>query len=169
MLRNIGIRGLTAMLAIPVPAEALEWQLHPADDSRGTLLTFHSDKTVKYQFECLPDKIAISQVGVTKLMNPSTGGPVGDGPGTVMPRGATMMALFAGKGSPKFIPAEAVKNPANGWDLTIELPKSDKQLKAVGKSDMISLFTTGYTMAVPMDADARAKWNAFMQQCNAAP
>lgn len=169
MLRNIEIFGLAAILVISVPAEALEWQLHPAGDSRGALLTFHSDKAVEYRFECAPDKIIVTQTGVTKLMNLATGDPVGDGQDAVMPRGAAMMALFAGKGSPKFVPAEALKNPAGGWDLTIALPKTDKQLKTVGKSDMISLLTTGYTMAVPMEADARAKWNAFMEQCNAAP
>ena len=169
MLRNIGIFGLAVMLAISVPAEALEWQLYPASDSRGTLLTFHSDKAVEYRFECALDKVIVTQTGVTKLMNLATGAPVGDGQDAAMPRGAAMMALFAGKGSPKFVPAEALKNPAGGWDLTIELPKTDKQLKTVDKSDMISLLSTGYTMAAPMDADAHAKWNAFMEQCNAAP
>ena len=73
---------------------------------------------------------------------------------------------LAGKGDPQFVPAEAVKNPAGGWNLTIRLPKNDKQLKAIEKSAMMSLFTTGYTMAVQMDGAARAKWNDFMQRCN---
>ncbi len=30
---------------------------------------------------------------------------------------------------------------------------------------MMSLFTTGYTMAVVMDGAARAKWNDFMRRC----
>lgn len=48
---------------------------------------------------------------------------------------------------------------------TIRLPKSDKQIRAVGKAEMMSLFTTGYTMAVVMDGAAREKWNDFMRRC----
>ncbi len=82
-----------------------------------------------------------------------------------MPEGAAMMALYAGKGDPQFMPAEAVKNPAGGWDLTIRLHKSDKQIQAVSKSVMMSLFTTGYTMAVAMNASSRTTWVRFMQRC----
>jgi len=85
-----------------------------------------------------------------------------------MPAGAALMALYAGKGEPDFLPAEAVMNPAGGWDLSIRIPKNDKSLKAIGRSDMLSLFTTGYTMAVPMDAADRRRWNDFMQRCKAA-
>jgi hypothetical protein len=45
------------------------------------------------------------------------------------------------------------------------VPKGDKQIKAIGKSDVMSLFTTGYTMAVVMDGAARATWNDFVQRC----
>lgn len=77
------------------------------------------------------------------------------------------MALFAGKGDPEFRPGAAVKNPAAGWDITIRLPKNDKQLQAMAKTEMMSLFTTGYAMAVAMDADARTKWSDFLHQCRA--
>lgn len=109
----------------------------------------------------------ITEAGVTELLDLNSGNKIGDDAGAVMPEGSAMMALFTGKGEPKFVPGSAVKNPAGGWDVTIRLSKNDKQLKAAGKSDMISLFTTGYTMAVAMDANARAKWNDFMQRCNA--
>ena len=110
----------------------------------------------------------VTETGVTKLIDLKTGNPIGDDSAAVMPPDAAMMALFAGKGDPQFVPAEALKNLAGGWDLTIRLPKNNKQLKVIGKSDMISLFTTGYTMAVVMDADARTKWNDFMERCKAA-
>lgn len=110
----------------------------------------------------------ITETGVTQLIDLKTGKPIGDNAGATMPEGAAMMALFGGKGDPQFIPAEAAKSPAVGWDLTIRLSKTDKQLKEIGKSKMMSLFTTGYTMAVEMDSKARAKWNEFMQRCEIA-
>lgn len=101
------------------------------------------------------------------MLDLRTGETIKDGPNAVMPAGAALMALYGGKGEPKFVPAEAVKNSAGGWDLTIRLKRDDKQLKAIGKSEMISLFTTGFTMAVTMDDTARVSWNDFMQRCNA--
>jgi hypothetical protein len=155
------------MLAMSSQAEAADWQLQSADGSHGVVLTVGSGEPVSYRFECASDEVIVTETGVTKLLDLKTGSTIADDANAVMPPGAAMMALFGGKGDPQFVPAEAVKNPAGGWNLTIRLPKNDKQLKAVGKSVMMSLFTTGYTMAVPMDGAARAKWNDFMQRCNA--
>lgn len=115
-----------------------------------------------------PDYIVVTETGVTELLDLTTGKPVGDDAQAVMTPGAAMMALFSGKGEPKFMPAEAVKNPLGGWDLTIRLLKDDRQIKAVTKSKMISLFTTGYTMAVVMDASSKSKWSDFVRGCQIA-
>jgi hypothetical protein len=168
MSRYVKFISLAVILALSARADAADWQLHPAEGSRGIALTYGSGQSVSYRFECAANDVIITETGVTKLMDLKTGSPIGDGVGAVMPPGAAMMALFGGKGDPKFMPAEAVKNSANGWDLTIRLPKSDKQLKAIGKSEMMSLFTTGYTMAVAMDPAARATWTDFMQRCKSA-
>ncbi|HEV2745705.1 MAG TPA: hypothetical protein VGW34_00215 [Allosphingosinicella sp.] len=165
---QVKIFGLALMLALAAPAEATDWKLQPAEASRGVVLTYGFGEPVSYRFECAADQVIVTQIGVTKLLDLKTGSPIGDDGQAVMPPGAAMMALFSGKGEPRFMPAEALKNPAGGWNLTIRVPKSDKQLKAFGKSDMISLFTTGYTMAVPMDDAARAKWKDFMQRCEGA-
>lgn len=159
--------GVALMLAMSVQANAADWQLRPAEGSEGALLTLGSGEAVSYRFQCAPKEVVVTQTGVTKLLDLKTGSPIGDDANAVMPAGAAMMALFAGKGDPQFVPGVAVKNPAGGWDLTIRLPKNDKQVKAVGKSDMMSLFTTGYTKAVPMDGAARAKWNEFLGLCDA--
>ncbi|QNA84171.1 hypothetical protein G4G27_09375 [Sphingomonas sp. So64.6b] len=156
------------MLALAARAEAIDWQLHPAEGGRGVVLTFDAGQRVSYRFECTVNDVIVTQKGVTKLMDLKNGQTVGDDAQAVMSPGAAMMALFGGKGDPRFIPADAVKNPAGGWDLTIHLLKGDKQLTAIGKSEMMSLFTTGYTTAVVMDATARAKWSDFMQRCEAA-
>jgi hypothetical protein len=141
------------------------WAVHPGEGDRGEALTFVSGEKVTYRFECAAEEVVVTQTGVTKLMDLKTGKQIGDGPDSVMPSGAAMMAVFGGKGDPQFHPAEASKNSASGWDLTIRLPKDDKQLKAIGKSEMMSLFTTGYTMAVPMDGGDRAVWNGFLNRC----
>lgn len=166
MSRHVQIVGLTVMLALSASAEAMSWQLKAVEAGRGPTLTYAADQAVSYRFECVANDVVITETGVTKLMDLNTGKPIGDDSGAVMPAGAAMMALFGGKGDPKFMPAEAVKNPVRGWDLTIRLPKNDKQLKAIGKSEMMSLFTTGYTMAVAMDSSARAQWNEFLKACS---
>ena len=168
MSRHARLFALAALLAFSAPAQAEAWQLQPADGSRGAVITFGSGEPGSYRFECAADGVVVSQSGVTKLLDLQTGKQIGDDAGAVMTPGAAVMALFTGKGEPQFVPAAAAKNPAGGWDLTIRLPKKDRQLKAVGKSEMISLFTTGHTIAVPMDGAARAKWKDFLHACNAA-
>jgi hypothetical protein len=157
-----------AMLALSAQARAADWQLQAAEGSHGAVLTYGAGQPVSYRFECAPNEVIVTETGVTKLLDLKSGNPIGDDEHAVMSPGAAMMALFSGKGDPQFVPAEAVKNPAVGWNLTIRLPKNDRQLKAVDKADMISLFTTGYTQAVAMDGAARAQWKNFMQRCNAA-
>jgi len=158
---------LALLLAGAAPAEAGDWHLQPEAASDGVMLTYAAGEAVSYRFQCAQNEVIITETGVTTLMDLSTGNPIGDDAQAVMPPGAAMMAVFGGKGDPKFVPAEAVKNPIGGWDLSIHLQKDDKQLKAIGKSEILSLFTTGYTMAVPMDDAARAQWNQFMQRCKA--
>jgi len=153
------------MLVVSGEAKANGWLLQPAEQGRGEVLTFASGESVSYRFECTANDVIVTETGVTKLLDLKAGKPIEDGPDAVMPEGAAIMALFSGQGDPEFYPAVATKNPAGGWDLTIRLPKNDEQLKAVGDSEMMSLFTTGYTMAVAMDAPARALWNDFMKRC----
>ena len=159
---------LGVMLVTSAGAKAADWQLQPAEADQGAALTFGAGEPVSYRFECAPTELIVTQTGVTKLVDFKTGKTVGDDAQATMPDGAAMMALFAGKGDPQFIPAKATKNPAGGWDLTIRLPKADKQIKAVSKGEMLSLFTTGYTMAVAMNPASRTKWKEFMQRCQIA-
>lgn len=159
--------GLAACLALATQSATQGWQFVPAEGG-PMVLTYAAGSPVSYRFECAANEVIVTETGVTKLLNLGTGKQIGDDAGAVMPAGSAMMAVFAGKGEPKFQPAAAVKNPAGGWDLTIRLPRDDKQLKAVGKAEMMSLFTTGFTMAVVMEASDRSIWNDFMTRCNAA-
>ena len=168
MLRFILCLTLAGAVATPAGAATLGWQLTPASPEHGLLLTYGTETPVAYRFECTASDVVVTETGVTKLLDIKAGTQVGDGPDAVMPPGSALLAVYGGKGDPQFQPAEALKNPAGGWDLTIRLPKNDKQLKAVGKSEMMSLFTTGYTMAVVMTANDRATWNSFLKQCQAA-
>jgi hypothetical protein len=168
MPRHAKMFGFAALLALAAQVDAADWQLQPAQTGHGPTLTYGSGGVLSYRFECTANEVIVTETGVTKLIDLKSGQPIGDGAQAVMPAGAAVMALFTGKGDPEFLPAEAAKNAAGGWDLTIRLPKDDKRLKAVGKSDAMSLFTTGYTVAIQMDAAARAKWNDFLQRCKAA-
>jgi hypothetical protein len=152
----------------PLPQSATSgWVVHPPEGTRGEVLTLGVGEKQSYRFECTAREVIVTETGVTKLMDLKTSKQIDDGPDAVMPAGAALMALFGGKGQPEFQPADAVKNPVGGWDLTIRLPKADKMLSAVGKSEMMSLFTTGFTTAVVMNADDRAIWNGFLKRCRA--
>ncbi|MHA6719783.1 hypothetical protein ACX40Y_10075 [Sphingomonas sp. RS6] len=123
------------------------------------------DPQRSYTFECTPDAVAITYAGATDLLNIRGEGKVGDAPGSAMPEGAAMMALYTGKDEPQFMPAEYKPSAGQGWDLTIRLAKNDKALKGLERADMLSLFTTGYTAARPLDADARAQIKGFLARC----
>lgn len=168
VLSHVGVLGLAAFLATSAPAQSTGWQFQPQVGINGPILTLDAGDPVSYRFECTPKDVIVTETGATKLMDLKTGQPIGDDAQAVMPTSAAMMALFGGEGDPQFVPAEAVHNAASGWDLTIRLPKDDKQIKAVGKAEVMSLFTTGYTMAVVMDGPARAKWKEFVHRCQTA-
>ncbi|MES2498174.1 MAG: hypothetical protein V4618_18810 [Pseudomonadota bacterium] len=168
MWRFSTVISLGILFATAANADASGWQLHAADETQHLRLSYGLGEQVSYLFDCSAKEVIITETGVTKLLDLKTGAAIGDEAGAVMPAGAAMMALFSGKGEPEFAPAEATKNPAGGWDLTMRLPKDDKRLKAMGKGAMISLFTTGYTMSVPLSDDDRAMWKEFVQRCTAA-
>lgn len=159
------ILALVSASAMPALARVSSWILDPSGNDHGERLIYESGGQVSYRFECEKDAIAITEMGVTELLDFKTNAKVGDGPDAIMPDGAALMALYGGKGTPAFQPATAVKNPSGGWNLTIRLSKNDKQLRAVGSSTMMSLFTTGYTTAVAMDDTTRATWNSFVKRC----
>lgn len=154
-----------SMMAAPAVAMEPGWMLRAATSDLGEQFIYESGSQISYQFLCEADAIAITETGVTDLLDLRTNVKIGDGPDAHMPEGAALMALFGGKGTPDFRPATAIKNPSGGWDLTIRLKKSDKQLRAIGSSDMISLFTTGYTAAVAIDSTTKAKWKDFLKRC----
>lgn len=157
-----------AVLLSAGPASAGGWQAIGAAGGHGEQLTLAIDDTHTYTFECAPDAIVITETGVTDLLDIRGGGAkVGDAPGSTMPEGAAMMALFTGKGDPDFMPASAVANPAKGWDLTIRMAKGDKRLNGLAKTDMFSLFTTGFTAAVTLDAAEKKLFADFLSRCRA--
>ena len=159
--------GLAALVLGSGQAMAQGWVLTPAAAGQDLQLSYAATEQVPgYLFACTATDIAVTEFGVTELLDIQTGQKIPDAPGSVMTPGASLMALFTGKGQPDFLPAEAVPNAVKGWDMTIHFSKNDKRLRAFGKSDMISLFTTGYTAAVEMDKDDQALARGFLKQCS---
>lgn len=155
----------SSLLLVSTPSLAGNWKIAGAGNGRGETMTLEIDPERSYIFECTSNAVAITYTGVTDLLDIRGKGKVGDAPGSVMPEGAAIMALFTGKGEPKFLPAEYKPNPRKGWDLTLRIPKKDKALKGLEKADMMSLFTTGYTAADVMDAQTRAQFTGFLARC----
>jgi hypothetical protein len=157
--------GLAILLLTSSPALASGWVLRPATADQALQLSFNAGQTPAYLFACGEADIRVTEFGVTELLDIQTGHKIADEPGSVMAPGASVMALFTGKGDPDFMPAESVPNAVKGWDLTIRFSKTDKRIRALGKSNMLSLFTTGYTMAVDMDSESQALARSFLKQC----
>lgn len=158
----------TALIVLSLfstPSFAGDWKTAGPSNGRGETMILALDGARSYIFECAPDAVIITYSGATDLLDIKGAGKVGDSPGSVMPEGAAMMALFTGQGEPRFLPADYKPNPAKGWDLTLRIAKNDKALKGLAKADMLSLFTTGYTAANPIDAPTRAQFTAFLARC----
>jgi hypothetical protein len=161
------VRWFAAVLLILAdPATAAEWKNVGAANGHGETLSLAIDEAHSYSFECTPDAVLVSETGVTDLLDIRAGGAkVSDGPGATMPDGAAVMALYAGKGDPEFLPATYVPNPNKGWDLSIKLPKRDKRLDALTKTETLSLFTTGFTAAVVIGSAERKMFADFLSRC----
>lgn len=158
--------GLAALVMGSGQALAQGWALTPAAAGQDLQLSYTPEQGPSYLFDCTTTDVAVTEFGVTELLDIQTGEKIGDAPGSVMTPGASVMALFTGKGQPEFQPAESVPNAVKGWDMTIHFSKDDKKLRALGKSDMISLFTTGYTAAVEMGKDDRDLARDFLKTCS---
>jgi hypothetical protein len=168
MRRFCTMCAIALLAGTSLPAHAASWEIRPAEGNHGITLIFDPGKTVTYRFECTASDIVVTETGVTDLLDVKSGNRVPDTAGATMPPGSALMALFGGKGQSPMMPAEAVKNPAGGWDLSIRLTKNDKQFDAVAKGKMVSIFTTGYTMLVVMDDAAVGRWKDFTQRCRTA-
>jgi hypothetical protein len=160
---SLGLLSFSASHAL-----ASGWQLAPATAEGGLQLRLIMGKNPVYLFECQVPDVQITNFGVTELLDIQTGNKIADEPGAVITPGASVMALYTGKGDPDFVPAVSKPNAVKGWDLSIRLSLTDKRLQALGKTDMISLFTTGQTMAVNMDSDDKALARDFLKQCKSA-
>lgn len=144
---------------------AAGWTLDPAAAEHGAILGIDLGDGVTYRFECAADAMVVTQTGVTRLMDLRTGQSIDDAAAAPLPPKVAMMGLSTGDGTPNFVPASATKSAGPGWDLTIRIAKTDPQLKALGRTDMMSLFTTGNTIAVTMDSADRATWKTFLRDC----
>lgn len=155
----------SSLLLVSNPCFANDWKIAGAGNGHGEKMVLEIDPQRSYIFECTPDVVAITYTGVTDLLDIRGKGKVGDAPGSVMPEGAAMMALYTGKGEPQFLPADYKPNPVQGWDLTLRMAKNDKALKGLETTEMLSLFTTGYTAANTVDAGTRAQFKGFLERC----
>lgn len=122
---------------------------------------------VSYRFVCEPDKVAITETGVTGLADQQTGQQIGDGPGSQMTAAASVMGLYTDEVAANLIAAVATPNPSKGWDLTIELPKTDAAFQSLKTAKAMSLTTTGWAGAVFIGPDDRHVIAPFVSRCAA--
>lgn len=153
----IGARMIAALLA---SAASGGWQL--GADAR---ISFGEAAKPVYKLDCTGPDLVVTQLGVTKLLDLRLNKPVSDTEGSALPEGAALMALATDKVEPNLVRAVAVRNPGNGWDMTIRLPKDDPALLSLPKAKYVSLFTTGFTQAVELTRDDRKLLASFVSRC----
>jgi len=159
--------GLVVSVAA-VAEEASKWSVSGAPDNPPfTLMLPHQNRPF-FVFDCSArDHVKVTQTGVTKLLDMKTNKHVGDGPNDVLTPGAAYMAIGVNDVEPNLVPAKGTHNPAGGWDLVIEIPKSEPAFVALGKAKMMTLFTTGHTVGVVLSDADRAVVGDFVSRCRA--
>lgn len=166
LLRCAGLFAAALLTAGPAIAGVSDWRVDGRPDAPPFQLRYSfAQGGVTYRFVCGPDKVAVTETGVTGLADQQTGQPVGDGPGSQMTAGASVMGLYTTEVDANLIPAVATANASKGWDLTIELPKSDPAFQSLKTAKAMSLSTTGWTGAVFIGSDDRHVIAAFVSQC----
>jgi hypothetical protein len=149
----------------PGMAEANAWTLVPAEADKELQFVLSDEVGIRYAFVCESQTIRVTNFGVTKLMDLQTGTTISDEAGAVITPGASFMALYTGKGDPEFLAADVKPSSEKGWDVTLRFDKKDKRLDALTKAEVISLFTTGYTIAVEMGKEDHLKAREFLTSC----
>jgi hypothetical protein len=158
--------GFCFAFGIASSAHAEGWEIKQPSGATNLLLIYKGQGQASYRFECSPTEVIVTEIGVTDILDFRTNTKVDDTPGSTMAPGAALMALATGSDdAPNLGPAEAAPNAVRGWDMTIRLPKKDKALRAFAKARMVSLFTTGYTMAVALDDVDTQTIRSFLSQC----
>jgi len=167
-LRCAVLLAATLFAAGPAIAGASSWHVEgrPSAPPFQLIYSFGPGQ-VSYRFVCGPEKVAITETGVTGLADQQTGQPIGDGPGSQITAGASVMGLYTTAVEANLIPAVATPNPSKGWDLTIELPKSDPAFQSLATAKAMSLTTTGWSGAVFIEPDDRHVIAPFVSQCAA--
>lgn len=163
--KHLALAAFGASLTISAPASAEGWQIAEPAADQGLSLSYTPSTGPTYHFECKADSVLITQRRVTGLVDLATNGKVEDGPDAKMLPGAAMMALSTDKGEMDFMPATVAKNAAAGWDLSIALRKNNKAYRSLARAGMVSLFTTGFTMAVAISEGDRTLLGEFVQRC----
>jgi hypothetical protein len=166
---RIGQAVLIASLgfAANAAAEPSAWRVDGAPNSTPYRLAF-TDKNggESYEFECRSDGVLVKETGVTKLTDVHTGKLIGDEPGSSITSGAAFLMLVTNpKLKSDFSPASATPNSVRGWDLSMLLPKNDKQWRAFPRAKAVSLMSTGFTTLVELDDETRRLIAQFVEGC----
>lgn len=131
-------------------------------------MTFAFDQTgVSYLFECRPLDVAITELGLTGLMDVTTGTKMSDTPasGSTLVGTAASMGLYTDRVKPLLVAAVAKPSSAKGWDLTITLPKKDAAFRSLTKAKSMSLMSTGWTGLVQLGPADQKVIAAFVEAC----
>lgn len=166
MAKGMFTLGLFLSTGVVSPALADGWEVQQPPVTSNLQLVYKGDTQASYLFECHPTNVVLTELGVTDLLDLQTNLKIGDTPGSVITPGAALMALATSeKDAPNFKLAEVSPNAIRGWNLTLRFEKNDKALKALAKATMVSVFTTGYTMAVGLNDTDRQSVRTFLSLC----
>lgn len=165
MKRLVFTVSVAMLVAMSARAEPSTWRVEGSPTTPPFRLSEPlEERNGAYVFECRADQVAVTETGVTDLMNVFTGEKVDAAPGTV-PQEALSMALYTDQVKSPLSKAVAAPDPTEGWDLTIVLAKTDPAFASLATANSVSLATTGWTTAVTLDDGDRKVIAGFVARC----
>lgn len=165
-IRKSLLVGICLALGFTSGARADGWEVRQQSNTTDVRLIYNDNSQTSYLFECSPTEVILTGVGVTDLRDIQTNMKIGDMPGSTMTTAAALMALATDTNSAIDLrPADTAPNALHGWDMTLRFSKKDKALRALRKAKMVSVVTSGNTMAVFLDDSDKHSVRSFLSQC----
>ncbi|HEY5071248.1 MAG TPA: hypothetical protein VII63_04370 [Caulobacteraceae bacterium] len=154
----------SSVLTEPSPAG---WRVEGLPDAPPFRLNFPppAGEGTTATLDCKRDRVTITETGVTKMVDTGTGKIVGDDRNSTIPSAAANMALYVGRGDPHLVSATVHPNAVRGWDLTIEISKSDPAFLGLSKATAVSLMTTGMTGLIEIGPQDHKLIASFVKRC----
>lgn len=185
MIRRIVLcAAIAAAIALPAGAAAIadfkfahileagttstRWRIEEAVGGKEIRLLLPIRNAESFRFDCAPgERLKVTTTAVVGLKHFANDTPYPEGATAPVPSdGVTLVLAVSGvKQTPT--PAVAARNPAGGWDLTMDIAKADPAFVALPTADLMSVIANADTTAVMLGPPDRTVIGDFVKRCRA--